>query len=304
MVGGFVTLTVTMPEGPEVRRSADTLSQLLVGKRIVNAFPGKKGRYADNPPDGYTEFLGDLRGRGSAEILEVNCKGKFMWWKLAFPMNHTGPRREQDFWYMWCTYGMSGQWTADETPYTAFGVEYAEANSPADVQPPSLYFNDTRHFGTLKFVNSDKDHAKKLASLGPDMLNDPPTWQVFMDRLLKKPQKTLAEVLMDQSVISGVGNYVKAEALYLSELSPHRTVDSLKMAEMERLRNQIMNVMKASLNTGGATFSTYRNPDGSKGRAQSRFVVYGNKTDPLGNPVVREDTLDGRTTHWVPAIQR
>lgn len=125
-----------------------------------------------------------------------------------------------------------------------------------------------------------------------------------MERLLKHPNKTLAEVLMNQSVISGVGNYVKAEALYLAELSPNRTVSNLKMVEMERLRKQIVNVMNAPYKTGGATFNTYHNPDGSKGEAQRRFAVYGNKVDPLGNPVIREETRDGRTTHWVPAIQR
>lgn len=109
---------------------------------------------------------------------------------------------------------------------------------------------------------------------------------------------------MDQSVISGVGNYVKAEALYLAELSPHRTVGSLTLAETDVLHQQIINVMKAAYNTGGATFSTYRNPDGSRGNAQQRFVVYGNKVDPLGNPVIKEETRDGRTTHWCPTIQK
>ena len=251
-----------------------------------------------------------MRGRsGSPLVLEVDCKGKFMWWKLAFTRNHPGPDRDGDYWYLWITYGMSGQWNHEESPYTAFGINYNESGSPLDAngnfrQPPGMYFNDMRHFGTLKFVNSAAAHAKKLASLGPDMLNDPPTRQVFIERLLKHPTKTLAEVLMNQGVISGVGNYVKAEALYLAELSPNRTVSSLKLAEMERLRKQIVNVMKASYKTGGATFSTYRNPDGSKGEAQRRFVVYGNKTDPLGNPIIREETRDGRTTHWCPAVQK
>jgi formamidopyrimidine-DNA glycosylase len=74
--------------------------------------------------------------------------------------------------------------------------------------------------------------------------------------------------------------------------------------EIERLRTQIINVMKASYNNSGATFRTYRNPDGTEGGMQRRFVVYGNQTDPLGNPVVKEETKDGRTTHWVPTVQR
>lgn len=285
-----------MPEGPELSRSRDHLRPFLVGRAIVNAFPGKKGRYALESPEGFNEFVEDISKKGAPRIKEVNVKGKFMWWRMNFPCEHEN-------WHLWTTYGMSGQWLTQEGKHTSFGI-YCNESGVAVLPYDTLYFNDSRHFGTLKFVKGDGALFKKLASLGPDMLNDPPTTQEFVDRLLKKPNKTLAEVLMDQSVISGVGNYVKAEALYLAELSPHRLVDSLLVAEMARLRQQIINVMKASYNTGGATLSTYRQVDGKKGAAQSRFVVYGNKTDPMGNPVIKEETLDGRTTHWVPAVQR
>jgi DNA-formamidopyrimidine glycosylase len=253
-----------MPEGPEIRRSADVLSRHLVGKRLANAFIGKHGRYTfpGSPPEDFEGFLGEMRGRGAPLITEVNCKGKFMWWQVNFDHRMSGFGRTEDSWYVWITYGMSGQWTPEETPYTAFGIYYGDTMDAAGnfIQPAPLYFNDIRHFGTLKFVNSTKEHVKKLASLGPDMLSAPPTPLDFCSQLAKRKTKTIAEALMDQSVVSGVGNYIKAEALYLAELSPHRLVNSLGAKEAERLRQQIINVMKASYNTGGATFSTYRNP--------------------------------------------
>lgn len=170
-----------MPEGPEVRRSTEALAKKLVGKRLANAFIGKHGRYVTSLPTGFKEFLGELRGRGSPTITEVNCKGKFMWWKLEFDRKPGDPVRVDDPWYLWITYGMSGQWNDSESPYTAFGIYYGHVFDGNNnfVQPPGLYFNDIRHFGTLKFVNSVKAHNKKLASLGPDVLSDPPTWQVF-----------------------------------------------------------------------------------------------------------------------------
>jgi len=286
-----------MPEGPEIRRSADDLSELLFGQVLINAFVGKHGRYTSphEPPKGFDDFIDKLSRHGSPTIDEVNCKGKFMWWTLTFP-------KCEQLTYLWITYGMSGQWTPEESPYTTFGIYYNSTGLPDSFR--TLYFNDVRHFGTLKFVDDDKEHARKLASLGPDMLSAPPNQDEFDLRLMKRVGKTIAEALMDQSVVSGVGNYVKAEALYLSELSPHRLVSSLKPQERARLRDQIINVVKASYATGGATLSTYKNPDGSRGEAQRRFAVYGNKTDPMGNPVVREETKDGRTTHWVPSVQR
>jgi formamidopyrimidine-DNA glycosylase len=284
----------TIPEGPELRRSADQLSQILVGKHLINAFVGKSGRYVDDEPVGYECFLEDLT-RSPMKVVEVNCKGKFMWWTL---------KQGDTTWYMWCTYGMSGQWSRQETKHSAFEVYFNDGDPRSPFE--SLHFNDPRHFGTLRFVNSDRDQTNKLKSLGPDMLSAPPDDATFADRFSTRTikKKTVAEAMMNQSVISGVGNYVKAEALYLSELSPHRLVGSLSTVELQRLRQQIINVLRASYVSGGSTFSTYSNPDGTPGKGTHRFVVYGNDVDPLGNTVIREETLDGRTTHWVREVQK
>ena len=289
-----------MPEGPEVRRSADVLNKMLAGRRLSSLY-AVGGRYKDAPPEGMVELLTFMQERltkhgadGHVLIEEVNCKGKFMYWSL------------RPGWTMWCTYGMSGQWSTTRDDKHC-SIELCHRTNRTGIMGGEgyLYFNDHRHFGTVKFLHEPDGvlTQKKLDSLGPDMLSDPPDEQKFRVALNRRNQRTLAEVLMDQSVISGVGNYVKAEALYLSELSPHRVVCELSSIEIERLRTQIINVMKASYNNSGATFRTYRNPDGAEGGMQRRFVVYGNQTDPLGNPVVKEETKDGRTTHWVPAIQ-
>jgi len=279
---------------------------MLVGKFVHEIIQLEGGRYGKLTDEvgipGLDAFLKECNDHATSQgqrwmygqpLREVGVKGKFMWWGVGE-------------WFMWCTYGMSGQWSTQYDPkHSAVQVAYNDAPDPVHpcTQMTTINFNDQRHFGTIKLVKGRPALDKKLATLGPDMLNDPPTWQVFVERLLKRPTRTLAEALMDQSCISGVGNYVKAESLYLAELSPHRIIDSLKVAEMHRLREQIINVMKAAYNTGGATFNTYRNPDGSKGGAQRRFVVYGNRTDPMGNKVIREETKDGRTTHWVPQVQ-
>ena len=62
--------------------------------------------------------------------------------------------------------------------------------------------------------------------------------------------------------------------------------------------------MKESFESGGATIRTYKDFNGESGEYGNRFIVYNQKQDPLGNPVIKEKTKDGRTTHWVPAVQR
>lgn len=301
--GSFLAVYVEgMPEGPELARSRDRLKQLLVGKYVHSIAGLDGGRYGLNGEDivGLDEWCAEVTDNGDhwndgQLVKDIGVKGKFMWWHLGE-------------WFLWCTYGMSGQWMSTFDPkHTAVQVCYND--SPERIHPCSqavqtLNFVDSRHFGTVKLVRGREALDKKLRSLGPDMLNDPPDVDGFRARLLKRYEKTLAEALMDQSCISGVGNYIKAEALYLAELSPHRLVRDLKNHEVDRLRQQIINVMKASYNNDGATIRSYLNVDGTKGGMKTRFLVYGNQTDPLGNPVVKEETKDGRTTHWVPSVQR
>lgn len=275
-----------MPEGPEIRRSRDFLSNLLIDHRVIMV-SAVGGRYATVPPVGMRE----LNLHGAVTVESVNCKGKLMTWSMS------------SGWKLWCTYGMSGQWTTQfDNAHSAVVVTYQDDDHDAQ----NIYFNDPRHFGTLKFVHDPDDTLtrKKLDTLGPDMLNDPPTLAVFVACLMKNGHKTLAEVLMDQSVVSGVGNYLKAESLYQAQLSPHRVVNSLDADDFARLRAAIIDVMVRSCKLGGATIRTYRNVDGSDGTAQRRFVVYNHKTDPTGNPVVSETTKDKRTTWWCPAVQR
>jgi len=282
-----------MPEGPEIRHNADLLWEALQGRRIVNAYPERGGRYATVPPVGHDGLAGALED-DALFVNHVGCKGKFMWWELAPPV----PIGRA--WYVWITHGMSGRWShGPGVPHAAYGFDHAGLAGP----PRELHFCDPRRFGTLRFTASADELRVKLDSLGPDMLVDPPDVGFFAERLMAKPKRTLAEALMDQGCVSGVGNYVKAEALYASRLSPHRTVGSLGSADMEALRDAVVSVMKGAYAARGATLRSYRDPADRAGSAQFAFQAYGRRADPAGNPVVRELTLDGRTTHWCPAVQ-
>lgn len=288
-----------MPEGPELALSRDQLRPVLLGKQIINVFTSDKGRYRAKDPPGYGRFLEHLVDGVVFTIAEINVKGKLMWWRL------TSPRLDKD-WYVWITYGMSGQWVLDGSePAQHVSCTFLWNDSGNKFDPYQvLRFNDPRHFGTLHFVDDVKQHRRKLASLGPDMLNAPPTDQIFIDQLRKKPDRSLVRALMDQSTVSGVGNYVKAESLYRAALMPTRFVMDCTDAQLVELKKCIEFVMKRSYEYRGATLSTYVNVDGTEGRAQSWFSVYHRTVDPNGNLVQRLETDDDRTTHWVPAVQR
>jgi endonuclease-8 len=122
--------------------------------------------------------------------------------------------------------------------------------------------------------------------------------------MLKKPTRTIAEALMDQSGVAGVGNYIKAECLLRAGISPWRNVTEITSEEYVKLCGSVIDVATESYEAQGASIRTYRNVDGSKGRKQFEFEIYSRKECPKGHPTIREETPEGRTSWWCGSCQK
>jgi len=267
-----------MPEGPEVKRIGLSLAKRLTAKKIKN-IEIMSGRYAKKEPSGIKEISNHF----PLSIVGCGVHGKFIY----FICNNE--------WSIWNTLGMTGYWSPEKQKHSRLKFVLNDGE---------IYFNDMRNFGTIKFVRGKFNLIQKLESLGVDMLSNPPTDEVFITKLRKKPNWSLAKVLMDQSIISGVGNYIKADALWLSKLSPKRKVSDCTSSQLAFLNTNIQSVMRSSYESGGATIQSYKNFNGDIGGYTEKMLVYGRKTDLHGNEVIKEQTDDGRTTHWVPSIQK
>lgn len=277
-----------MPEGPEVKLSADLIRPLVLDKKVINVFPGNRSRYATSPPDGFSGFLETI-SKEEVRITDVSVKGKFMYWQFS------------NNWYMMNTFGMSGQWSPKEGKHPCFGFYFSE-NTPTIES--TMYFNDPRHFGTIKFTNNAKELAKKIDELGWDPLSMPLDKNLrWVTHMLSKTNKPIAEVLMNQEVFSGVGNYIRAEALYLAKLSPWRLSNKLSQDEVKTLCQACVDVMQESYQQQGATIHTYKTVYGEEGNYSTLFKVYGQSKDPQGNKIIKQQTSDKRTIHWCPDIQ-
>jgi len=197
------------------------------------------------------------------------------------------------------TLGMSGAWQFQPSKHSGLKLDLLIDHQGIEIREV-IYFNDIRHFGTVKRV-SEKELQEKLNSIGPDMLASPPSQEEFNKRI--KQNKTLPEILMNQKNISGVGNYVKAEALFKAKLSPHRTGLSLSDNELKLLKESIENVLKESYNLQGASLMTYKDANGAEGGFENFLKVYGkNQIDNM--KILKEETLDKRTTWWCPEVQK
>lgn len=280
-----------MPEGPELASSRDKLNKLLIQSRLTEISVGVSGRYVNKHPVGMVDFISKMESAGTPIVEKIHTHGKFMWWEFQFP--------DREIRYMYCTYGMAGSWRLEPDKHTSFVVGVSR-----DEKLRKLFFNDPRHFGTIKFVASSQEHKKKLASLGPCVLGSGLTPEIFAKNILRKPNRTICEALMDQSAVAGIGNYLRAEVMFDCGIDPWKGVTELVSEQYMSLCNSSVMLAKSSYESQGASIKTYRTLDGSLGATQFTFKIYGEKFCPSGHVVERKQDSSGRTVHWCPTCQK
>jgi DNA-formamidopyrimidine glycosylase len=266
------------PEGPEVRRTAGWLKSNVQDCIVHNI--EQFGRFVKKP----VSDLDDLKNK---RIINVRCRGKVI--VLDF---------EKDISAI-STLGMSGRWTRSQDRYTALTL-WCELPPTRGIFP--VYYDDQRRFGNFRVVTT-REATSKLDELGWDALAEPMASGKARVRVVKYTKKPIAEVLLMQDVFAGVGNYIRAEAMYQAKLNPSRLVINTPDRVWNELCDAVASVMKESYSRGGATLENFYDGDGGRGDHVDFLQVYGKITDPDGHPVARRKDKNGRTVWWVPKVQ-
>lgn len=135
-----------------------------------------------------------------------------------------------------------------------------------------IFYWDARTFGYIKHVeNVAVEHARQKQKLGPD------PWQISEEdffRLTNKYQRPIKNLILDQSLLAGVGNIYANDGLWEAGVDPRRAANSLTKKESKKLLKGIRYVMERGLATGGASDNSYVNALGKKGSYQDEFRVY------------------------------
>ncbi len=284
-----------MPEGPEVLVIQEGLAKLLTGKAITAIAFNSKSRYNSKAPDGYVKFSSDLVQTANIKVTGVHSKGKFIWWEFS------------NGWHMWQTLGLSGGWFHHKKANSGLELTYVDSNGKLE----SLYYDDQRRFGTLKFIHPSESKFEtdaKVKSLGPNILGPHNEFSadIFKARMAKSTlaTKQVGSVIADQKVLSGVGNYLRAEALYRAKISPFRLVNTLTPSDLTALYQAITWAAHESYKAGGASIRHYSDIDDVKGRYEYQMQVYGRKKTPEGKEVKAEKlTGDTQTIYYCPEVQ-
>ena len=171
-----------------------------------------------------------------------------------------------------------------------------------------LRYIDVRSFGQMWWIKqglSPNKIIKGLASLGPE-----PFSKDFDTKYLKgvvtKRTKSIKAILLDQTIVAGIGNIYADESLYSAGISPFREARTIKKDELIKLKKSIVTVLKKSIGSGGTTFSDFRDLEGENGNFGLQTNVYrrtGKKCRKCGNLIERQK-INGRSTHWCPICQK
>ena len=170
----------------------------------------------------------------------------------------------------------------------------------------SLYFFDTLSFGTLSVMDKT-ELSKKLQKLGPDIMDDSTDFDVFLEKVDEKPNEKIGNVLMDQTVLSGIGNYLRAEVLYLSKVNPFRKVKDLSKKELERIYENCKILTLGEYDRNLLKKYKFNIKQALPYDYDRLFFVYMQDTDIYGNKVLKKELYKGsqkRFIYYVDHIQK
>jgi len=159
-----------------------------------------------------------------------------------------------------------------------------------------IAFTDQRRLARL-WLGDDPKSDSRIKELGFDCYDELPSAKDLRTYLMKR-KAPIKAILLDQSLFAGIGNWIADETLWHARISPKRSADSLSPKEVERLRSAIEMVMHVAVEAG-ADSSKY--PE--DWLFTSRWGGKKGRTDIGGKKIIRE-TVGGRTTAWVPSVQK
>ncbi len=169
----------------------------------------------------------------------------------------------------------------------------------------TLYFNDLRRFGYMQLVNKE-GLEKAKTKFGLEPLNKEFSLAHFAT-LLKNKKTKLKALLLDQSLIAGLGNIYADEACFLAGILPNRPAESLNPTEIKKMHAACKKVLELGIKNRGTSFSDYLDLKGQKGGHYDFLNVYGraNKNcKKCKKYLIKKVRLVGRGTHYCPVCQK
>ncbi len=271
-----------MPELPEVETVKNTLKRLVLGKSIkkVNVMYDAIIEYPS-----VKDFKNNLVGE---KINDIKRRGKWLMFIL-------------DKYVLLSHLRMEGKYVirSEIDEYNKHEhVEFVFTDSS------TLRYKDTRKFGRMYLYKKDEVlNNKPINELGLE------PWDEYLDikylkEKLKNKRLPIKTLLLDQSIIVGLGNIYVDEVLFLSKLKPERKPDTLKNTDLENIILNTKNVLEHAIKLGGTTIRTYESSEGVHGLFQNELLIHGKDKCPICGNIVTKIRVGGRGTYFCQKCQK
>jgi formamidopyrimidine-DNA glycosylase len=282
-----------VPELPEVEVVRSGLEQHVVGRTIRSVqvlHPRAVRRHTAGPAD----FEAAARG---LVITAARRRGKYLWLPVT---PDTGSAAEDA---LLAHLGMSGQLLLGEperpvSPHVRIRFTFTDSG-------PDLRFTDQRTFGHIMLARGGADLPAPIAHIAPDPLEPAFDEAALLARLAVR-RTGIKRALLDQSLVSGVGNIYADEALWRAKTHWDRLAANMRRADTSQLLAAVREVLTEALQAGGTSFdSLYVNVNGESGYFGRSLAVYGRQGEPCprcGTPI-RRDPFMNRSAYSCPVCQ-
>ena len=281
-----------MPELPEVQTTVSGLNRVLSGLVITDVWteynsPYFHGGDTIKDPEYFKYFKKTIKG---AKILNVTRRAKNILIHLSnghtilIHMKMTG-------------HVMYGNYNRKD-PFNRF-IRFIITLSNGK----TMELCDTRKFAKVTLLPTPTMHETvHLKGIGPEPLEKAFTFSIFKNQINKKETGKIKLVLMDQTVIAGIGNIYADESLWRAGIHPETLVKNVKDIKLKELYKAIQSTLKMGIDFGGDSMSDYRNIDGERGQFQEKHRAYrktGTKCQKKGcKGIITRMVVGGRGTHY------
>lgn len=292
-----------MPELPEVHTTVTELNKLLKGKKITDIWTSYKSSYTPyknqiKNPAYFKKFKKEIL---NSKIVFVERKAKNILINLdnkktiLIHMKMTGHLLYGKYKKTNKTWTPNQKGPLNDKMNGWIRLVFTFSNGK------HLALSDLRKFAKVT-LEKETDH------LGPEPLETSFKFENFKSQIFKKPTGKIKTVLMNQELISGIGNIYSDEALWMSGIDPETQVEKIQNHKLQTLFKNIKIILKKGIRFSGDSMSDYRRPDGTPGNFQKYHCVYQRKSLFCKRKgckgKIQRKVVNGRSSHFCPECQK
>lgn len=288
-----------MPELPEVETVRIGLSSLLPGKVFTAAKHDNVKSFPNVAADVQTFLIGasvtEVRRR--AKVLMIDLSSEYT---LVIHLKMTG---QLVFVSAGTRFGAGhpSDSLVGQLPDRSTRVEFTFSDGS------TLFFNDQRKFGWVRLMpTAEVPNIDFMRKVGPEPLAADFTAEQFIERLMRRKNSNIKAVLLDQTVVAGVGNIYADESLWGAKIHPSTLVRDVSTRKLRTLFTELRFVLDLAIEKGGSSNHTYVNAEGKKGSYMNFARVFRREglTCPRCGTVISKLRVAGRGTHICPLEQK